>query len=266
MSAASPPRLSIVVPAFNEAKRLPQSLARMIDFFSGFAFSHEVLVVVEHGRDGTLELAAELLAKQENFRVIDNRVQRGKGFAVRSGMLQARGDFVFYMDADLSVPLEEVERFIEHFDAHPEHDLVVGNRQHALSRIERRQTPLREKMGQIFNRVLRAVLRIEWRDTQCGFKAFRAEASREIFARQTLDGFAFDVEVLLLAQALGYGIADLPVRWINSPESRVNIFRDSAQMLWDVVHIRSRVRRSLRALPPPRAARGEIAGASRDAC
>src|SRR5438105_4971088 len=204
--------VSIIVPAYNEALRLPRSLRAMAEYFGAVGFPHEVLIVVEHSTDGTLELALAETAKQANFRVIDNKVQRGKGYAVRSGMLQARGEYVFFMDADLSVPLEEIERFIAHFDAHPEHDILLGNRQHPESRIEKFQTPLRRKMGQLFNRILRALAPVDLRDTQCGFKAFRQPAAREIFSRHTIDGFAFDVEVLLLAKALGYSIADLPVR------------------------------------------------------
>jgi dolichyl-phosphate beta-glucosyltransferase len=216
----------------------------MFTHFGRCTLPHEVLIVVEHGTDGTLELAMEAAAKQANFRVIDSGPQRGKGHAVRSGMRQAQGDLVFYMDADLSVPLEEVDRFLAYFENHPEVDVLVGNRQHALSRIEPRQTPVRQMMGQIFNRILRSLAPLDLRDTQCGFKAFRREAAEAIFARQRLDGFAFDVEVLLLAQSLGHRIADLPVRWINSPESKVHIIRDSARMLWDTLRLRRLVARS----------------------
>jgi dolichyl-phosphate beta-glucosyltransferase len=204
------------------------------------------LIVVEHSTDGTLELAREGVAEQANFRVIDNRVQRGKGYAVRSGMREARGEIVFYMDADLSVPLEEIDAFLAHFSANPEVDVLLGSRQHAGSRIERRQSLLRQTMGKAFNRILRALSLIPFRDTQCGFKAFRKKAAREIFELQTIDGFAFDVEVILLAQALGYRVAELPVRWLNSPESKVHIIRDSLRMLMDAFTVRRRVGRILR--------------------
>jgi len=207
--------------------------------------SYEVLVVVEHSTDGTLELAREATAEQANFHVIDNRVQRGKGYAVRTGMLQARGAVVFYMDADLSVPLEEVEGFLAHLAAHPEDEVLLGSRQHPGSRIERRQGRMRQTMGKTFNGILRTLAVLPYRDTQCGFKAFRREAAREIFARTTVDGFAFDVEVLLLAQGLGYGIRELPVRWLNSQESKVHIVRDSLRMLGDALTVRRRVRRVL---------------------
>jgi len=257
MTGPSDPQVSIIIPAFNEARRLPQSIALLRDFFGASSWppgSYEVLIVVEHSTDGTLELAREAVAEQANFNVIDNRVQRGKGYAVRSGIRQARGAIAFYMDADLSVPLEEIRAFLAHFEAHPGDDMLLGSRQHAQSRIERRQNPLREAMGRTFNAILRTLSLIPFRDTQCGFKAFRREAAHAIFTRQSIDGFAFDVEVILLAQALGYQIAELPVRWLNSPESKVHIVRDSIRMLLDALTVRRRVGRILRQeLSAPRA-------------
>jgi len=236
------PYLSIVVPAYNEARRLPPTLAALGEFFRDFTRAYEVLVVVEQSTDGTLEIAAKLAAQQAHFQVIDNGPKRGKGHAVRSGMLRTRGEFAFYMDADLSVPLAEVPAFLAHFEHTPAVDVLIGNRQHARSRITRRQSPLREGMGKIFNRVLQTMALVDLRDTQCGFKAFRQTACREIFSRQTLDGFAFDVEVLLLAERLGYRVEDLPVEWINSPESKVEILSDSLRMLRDTWQVRKRLR------------------------
>lgn len=232
------PHLSLIVPAFNEATRLPQSLRKIAEFTGSLAFTWEVLVVIEKSTDGTLELAREIAPKQANFQIIDNQVQRGKGYAVRSGMLKAGGAYQFYMDADLSVPLDEITFFLDYFQSHPEADVLIGNRQHSRSQILKPQSLLRRKMGQTFNRLIQSLSLLEFRDTQCGFKAFRKKAAREIFQRQSLDGFAFDVEVLLLAKRLGFKINDLPVRWFNSPESKVNILRDSLHMLTDAVRVR----------------------------
>ncbi len=243
------PHLSLVIPAFNEARRLPATMRRIAEYGDRFGCSVEVLVVVERSTDDTLALARGAAKGAGCFEVIDNEVQRGKGYAVRSGMLRARGEHVLYMDADLSVPLEDVVAFVEHFRAHPEVDVLVGNRQHAQSHIARRQSWLRERMGRTFNRALRSLSLLELRDTQCGFKAFRAGAARRIFTRQRLDGFAFDVEVLLLADALGHRVADLPVRWVNSPESKVGMLRDSARMLADAVRVRRLVAETMRARP-----------------
>ena len=239
------PFLSIVVPAYNEAQRLPPTLAKMGEFFREFTGTFEVLIVVEESTDGTLDIASAFAREQANFQAIESRPRRGKGHAVRSGMLRAQGEFVFYMDADLSVPLREVQAFLAHFAQHPEIDVILGNRQHVQSRITRHQARLRESFGKAFNRVLQTLRLASIRDTQCGFKAFRRAAAHEIFSRQTLDGFAFDVEVLLLAERLGYKLADLPVEWINSTESKVRLFRDSLAMLRDTFRVRGVVEKSL---------------------
>ena len=241
------PYLSIVIPAYNEARRLPPTLDEVAAFCDALTFPNEVLIVVEPSDDRTLELASAHAAQRPSFQVIANPAHRGKGFAVRTGMLRACGDHVFYMDADLSVPLREVRAFLAYFEQHPDVDVIVGNRQHARSRITRRQSPLREAMGQMFNRLLQSLTLVALHDTQCGFKAFRRKAAHDIFTRQTIEGFAFDVEVLLLARELGYAIADLPVEWVNSPESKVRIVRDSLQMLRDTWRIRRRLDANLRA-------------------
>ncbi|MEI8342729.1 MAG: dolichyl-phosphate beta-glucosyltransferase [Verrucomicrobiota bacterium] len=241
MSEPATPYLSLVIPAFNEAGRLPASLEKLSGFCESFTFPFEVWVIVEKSEDGTFELASRIVSKQANFHVIDNRVHRGKGYAVRSGMLKARGEFVFYMDTDLSVPLEEIPVFLDFFEKNPGVDLLAGNRQHPQSDIIKRQNWLRQKMGQTFNLILRQLAPVTIRDTQCGFKAFRARAAQEIFLRQQLDGFAFDVEVLLLAEKLGFKTVDLPVRWINSTESKVHIVRDSLRMFMDVIRIRRKL-------------------------
>ena len=243
---SEPPTLSIVVPAYNEARRLPETLDSLSGFFREFTRTFEVLIVVERSGDGTLEIASEVARQQENFVAIDSGPQRGKGHAVRSGMLRARGAYVFYIDADLSVPVGEIATFLAHFEAHPEVDVLLGNRQHARSRIVSRQSPLREGMGKCFNLLLQSLGLASLRDTQCGFKAFRRPAARAIFSRQKLDGFAFDVEVLLLAERLGCKIADMPVEWRNSADSRVRFVRDSIAMFLDMLRVRRLVESSLR--------------------
>ena len=240
------PYLSIVVPAYNEARRLPQTLDKMADFLGQIGKPYEVLIIVERGVDGTLDIARRFAARQAHFFAVDNLVQRGKGHAVRTGMLRAGGDYIFYMDADLSVPLPAIADFLARFESGPPADVLLGNRQHAGSRITRPQSFLRRTMGQSFNRILAAAGLATHHDTQCGFKAFRRAAAHAIFARQTLDGFAFDVEVLLLAQRLGHPLADLPVEWINSPASKVRILRDSLAMLRDTLRVRRLVAKNLR--------------------
>ena len=246
------PLVSIVIPAYQEARRLPATLAELARWAGEEAPGPvEVLIVVEHSRDGTLALAESAAAEHGHlWRAIDNGPQRGKGHAVRAGMLQATGDFIFYMDADLSVPLREVGAFLQRFREHPDLALLAGSRQHAQSRITRPQRWLRRSMGQTFNRILAALTLAGIADTQCGFKAFRRAAAHEIFRHQQLDGFAFDVEVLLLARKLGLPLGTMPVEWMNSPESHVHIARDSLRMLRDALRVRWMVARRLRGTRP----------------
>lgn len=235
-----------MIPAYNEARRLPAAIAKLGEFVRDFQRPVEILIMVERSTDGTLELAREAAAGQgdsaPSIVVIDNGPQRGKGFAVRSGMQRTSGEFAFYMDADLSVPLREVSAFLDHFEANPGIDVLVGNRQHPQSQIVRSQSWLRRTMGQSFNRLLCALTLANVRDTQCGFKAFRRRVLQPVFGAQRIDGFAFDVEVLSLAAMMGFRVEDMPVVWINSPESRVRIVRDSIQMLLDAVQIRNALR------------------------
>ena len=244
---SEPPYLSIVVPAYKEARRLPQTLDKLKGFLRGFTRTFEVLIVVERSADGTLELATGAARQQEKIFAIDAGPQRGKGHAVRTGVVRARGECIFYMDADLSVPIEEIDAFLAHFKNHPADDVLVGNRQHARSRIVCRQSALRESMGKGFNRLLQSLGLASVHDTQCGFKAFRRSAAHAIFSRQRLDGFAFDVEVLLLAERLGCNISDLPVEWRNSPDSRVRLVRDSFAMFRDMLRVRRLVDAAMRA-------------------
>lgn len=245
MSAYRPPSLSIIIPAFREVERLPRSLSRLCEFFDEHPYSVEIIAVVEKSRDGTLEAARKQADNDSRITVIGNDEQKGKGFAVRCGMLRADADFVFFMDADLSTSLEEIPRFIERFGQLPQVGIIIGSRALPQSTLTVPQSWLRRSMGAIFNHMARMLGVAETKDTQCGFKAFRKEAAREIFSRQKLDGFAFDVEILLLAKALGYSVDVLPINWENSADSRVNIATDSLRMFIDLLRVRAVVRKTL---------------------
>lgn len=249
MSAAPDPAVTLVIPAYNEARRLPDSLRELARFLDGQSHPMEVLVVVERSTDDTLTAARAAVADDTRFQILDNQVHRGKGYAVRSGMLRAAGDIVLFMDADLSTPLAEIPTFLRHLHDHPDTQLVIGSRALARSQVEKPQSALRRNMGRTFNRLVQRFGIADISDTQCGFKAFRRPAAQAIFQRQKLDGFAFDVEVLLLAQALGLRVDVLPVRWINSTDSKVHIVQDSLRMLRDLLRIRALVRRTLQEQP-----------------
>lgn len=236
---------TLVIPAYKEERRLPTSIRDVRTFFKNLNDEFEVLVMVEKSPDRTLELAREAASGEPRIQVIDNQIQLGKGYAVKSGMLRARGQFVFFTDADLSTPLAEILNFLAYFREHPEVDIVIGSRAHAKSQIVKKQNWFRQSLGRTFNKFVQlfGVKGIE--DTQCGFKAFRLQACRDVFSRQTLNGFAFDVECLMIAEEMGYKIAVLPVRWINSPDSKVRILIDPLKMLWDLVRTRRLVRKTL---------------------
>jgi dolichyl-phosphate beta-glucosyltransferase len=249
MSTQILPRLSLVIPAYNEARRLPDTLRELHDYCRRWAFLFEVIIVVEPSSDETLALAQASAKTFPQLKVIGNRVHRGKGFAVRTGMLASAGELVFFTDADLSTPLYEIDRALAVFGSDRDLQILVGNRQHPDSEIIRHQSWIRERMGKTFNALVRWLAGIEIRDTQCGFKGFRQVASRAIFERQKTDGFSFDVEVLLLAKALGFGVKEIPVHWSNSPDSKVRVVSDSLKMLGDVAVVRRLVRRTLAEQP-----------------
>jgi dolichyl-phosphate beta-glucosyltransferase len=249
MSTQILPHLSLVVPAYNEARRLPNTLRELHDYCARWAFLFEVIIVVEPSTDETLALAQASTKTFPQLKVIGNQIHRGKGFAVRTGMLASTGELVLFTDADLSTPLYEIDRALAVFDADRDVQVIVGNRQHPGSQIIRHQSWMREHMGKTFNALVRNLAGIEIRDTQCGFKGFRQAASRAIFERQKTDGFSFDVEVLLLAKELGFTVSEMPVHWSNSPDSKVRVLSDSARMLKDVALVRRLVKRTLAEQP-----------------
>ena len=249
MSNQIRPLLSLIVPAYNEADRLPDTIQRIQKHSRSWKFPIEVIVVVEPSDDQTLALAENAVKSWIDLRVLTHHEKRGKGFAVRSGMLRARGDLIFFTDADLSTPLEDLDAGLALFAHDRSIDLIVGNRMHPDSRILQRQNVSRERMGKVFNRIVQTLTGLRIRDTQCGFKGFRNRAAKEIFGRQRIDGFSFDVEVLLLARAMGFVIAELPVHWTNSEASRVHPVRDSMRMFFDVVRVRRLVKRTMHEFP-----------------
>jgi len=212
------PALSVVVPAFNEQDRLPRTLERITSHLGRRGGAYEVLVVDDGSRDAT---AAR--AEAAGAIVLRNEGNRGKGFAVRRGMLAARGARRLMTDADLSTPIEELDRLSARMDEGC--DVVIGSRAMAGARIEVRQPWYRENTGRLFNLFVRALAVPGVRDTQCGFKLFSAAAAGDVFSATRLDGFSFDVEALFLARRKGYRIAEVPVLWRNDAASRVSLVR-----------------------------------------
>lgn len=228
------PFLSIVIPAHNEAKRLPPSLEKINEFLSRQSFTYEVLVVENGSTDGTLAVAESFITKMPFLRVIHEK-QRGKGLAVKRGMLEAAGEYRFFCDADLSMPIEQVLRFIPPQLADVE--VSIGSREVAGSR--RIDEPgYRHLIGRVFNTIVRWMVLPGLQDTQCGFKCFRGDIADKVFVLQTLTGMSFDAEVLFIARKMGYRIEEVPIDWTFDADSRVRLVQDSMRMAFDLLDIR----------------------------
>jgi glycosyltransferase involved in cell wall biosynthesis len=229
-----PPDLSIIIPSFNEELRLPSSLEKIAAYIRKRRPNTEVIVVDDGSTDKTVAVA-EACTEIPSLRVLSNGTNRGKGFSVRRGSLEARGNVVLFTDADLSSPIEEAEKLLTELDTH---DVAIGSRAVDRSLIEAHQSLFREFAGIIFNRIVRVILRLPFVDTQCGFKAFRRERCRIIFEQQTIERFGFDPELLYLARHHGLSIVEVPVRWAHSPATKVSMMTDSVRMFLDVFVIR----------------------------
>jgi dolichyl-phosphate beta-glucosyltransferase len=237
--SGSAPELSIIIPAFNEEKRLPRALERIREYLAGRPRdlqSTEVLIVDDGSADGTARIAQEWSERLPGWRLVSNDRNRGKGFSVRHGMLEARGRIALFTDADLSSPIEESVKLLAALAAGNE--VAVGSRALDRSLIAVHQPRYRELAGIIFNLFVRLFLRVPIHDTQCGFKAFLREPTRVIFEQQRIEGFGFDPELLYLARHHGLRTEEVPVRWANDPATKVNVARESIRMFGDLLLIR----------------------------
>ena len=228
--------LSIIIPSYNEEARLPGTLQRIAEYLPTLKLRTEVLVVDDGSTDRTAAVAESFHGKLTGLRVLSNGTNRGKGYSVRHGMLEAQGDMVLFTDADLSAPIEEAEKLLRPLNHG--YDVAIGSRAMDRSLISTRQSIFRETAGIIFNKIVRMVLRLPFVDTQCGFKAFRRERSRIIFEQQRIEGFGFDPELLYLARHYGLRAIEIPVRWGHSEDTKVNMLGDSLKMFGDIFTIR----------------------------
>ena len=232
-----PLQLSIVVPAFNEEQRLSKSLQSIQAYLKARSLRAEVLVVDDGSTDATAKVVEVSRTDFPELRLISNGRNHGKGFSVRHGMLEARGEFALFTDADLSAPIEEADKLLAVL-RDGAYDGAIGSRAVDRSLIEVHQPAFRERAGIIFNRIVRWITGLPFQDTQCGFKAFRRERARAIFEQQRTEGFGFDPEILFLARRKRLRIAEVPVRWAHNPASKVNMFGDSVRMFVDLLAIR----------------------------
>ena len=238
---SSDPQLSIIVPAYNEEARLGRTLFRIHEYFGSdprLANALEIIVVDDGSTDRTAHIAQEWAraTPERGFRLFSNDGNRGKGYSVRRGMLEARGRIALFTDADLSAPIEESEKLLAAIAAGQ--DIAIGSRAIDRSLIRAHQSVFRETAGIIFNAFVRLFTGLELHDTQCGFKAFVRERCRIIFEQQRIEGFGFDPEVLFLAERHGLRTAEVPVRWSHDPATKVHVVWDSLLMFGDLIYIR----------------------------
>jgi glycosyltransferase involved in cell wall biosynthesis len=241
------PFLSIVIPAYNEEARLPGSLKAVTEFVANKTYPIEVVVVDNNSKDRTNAIAREFAYEFPFVRVLFESAQ-GKGAAVRSGMLAARGDYRFICDADLSMPIEEVDNFLPPKTTN--FDIAIGSRE-MKGAVRYNEPWYRHLMGRVFNTIVRLLAVRRLQDTQCGFKMFRAEVAENLFPLQTMNGWSFDVEILYAAQRWGYKIIEVPIHWYYGTNTRIHPLRDSVDMFVEVLKIR---RNGLRGLYAPPAA------------
>lgn len=231
--------LSVVIPAYNEERRLPQTLEKIRGFIERRQFHFaEVIVVNDGSRDGTAETVRQTASTDPRIRLVENPGNRGKGYAVRHGMQVAQGEWILMTDADLSAPIEEFDKLAAAVQA-AQADGAIGSRAIDRSLIGVRQSAFREAGGKVFNYAMRMVTGLPYRDTQCGFKLFSRQASECVSARQLTDGFGFDVEILFIAKRHGFRILEVPVRWDNVEGTKVSMwngvaaFADPLRVRWN---------------------------------
>ena len=237
--SASPCRWSVVIPAFNEERRLPAYLEGVAAFFDGTGESYEVIVVDDGSADATSARVRELARAHPAMRIERFEVNHGKGFAVRAGMLMARGELRLMADADGATPIAEVKRLAAAIARGA--DLAVGSRSLRDQSVARKMRPHRQLVGTVFNLVVRSLGVWHVTDTQCGFKLLRGPAAADLFPDVRTRGFGFDVELLLLAQRRGFRIEEVPINWIDQPGSRVSVLREGPRMLAQVLAARLRL-------------------------
>jgi dolichyl-phosphate beta-glucosyltransferase len=235
------PFLSIIIPAYNEEKRLPNSLEQVFRFLEKQSYTAEVIVVENGSTDKTFEVAQRFAQQHKNLRVVHND-QRGKGGAVLRGVREAHGEYVFICDADLSMPIEEINKFLP--PALTDFDIAIGSRE-APGAVRYNEPYYRHLTGRVFNTLIRLMVLPKLQDTQCGFKCMRAAVARDIFRFQTLTGWAFDVELLYIAHHHDYRILEVPIDWYFNADSKVRILRDAWRMFVDLLVIRRNAWRGL---------------------
>ncbi|MFC1514703.1 dolichyl-phosphate beta-glucosyltransferase [Candidatus Omnitrophota bacterium] len=230
--------LSVVVPAYNEEKRIIPTLEKMQKYLKRQKYPYEIIVVDDQSRDKTREVVRRFIKDNSDITYLRGRRNKGKGYSVKTGMLHARGDYVLFSDADNSTPIKEVEKLLPLLKEGG-YDIAIGSRALADSNVRVPQAWPRRTMGRIFNLFVQLIATPGIKDTQCGFKCFKHTVIYRLFRRQKILGFCFDVEILFMARKYNYKIKEVPIRWFNSPRSQVNMVVSPLTMMRDLVRIRT---------------------------
>ncbi|MBO0912376.1 MAG: glycosyltransferase family 2 protein [Acidobacteria bacterium] len=230
------PRYSIIIPAYNEGARLGVTLDRVLGYVADRGWDAEVIVVNDGSKDNTAELVRARSVTSARLRLIENPGNRGKGYAVRNGMLSATGGIVLFTDADLSAPIEQAAKLFDAIESG--FDVAVGSRWLDPTLQAQRQSPARQFYGRSFNLLLKTLLGLNFKDTQCGFKAFTSRAAHKLFSLQTIEGWGFDAEILYLARRLGFSVKEVPVVWSDRAGTRIQPIRDGILMVGEALAIR----------------------------
>ena len=230
------PKYSIIIPAYNESARLGATLDRVLEHIAAQHWDAEVIVVNDGSRDDTAEMVMARARANPALRLVENPSNRGKGYSVRNGMLQAGGEIRLFTDADLSSPIEEANRLFAAIESGA--DVAIGSRWLQPDTQAQRQSLLRQFYGRTFNLVLRILLGLKFKDTQCGFKAFSRSSAQKLFPMQTIEGWGFDAELLFLADKLDLNVKELPVVWSDAAGTRIHPLRDGLHMIAEVLTIR----------------------------
>ena len=231
------PKYSIIIPAYNEAARLGSTLERVLGYVSAQRWDAEVIVVNDGSRDQTADLVRDYAQRHPCLQLLENPGNRGKGYSVRNGMLHANGELLLFSDADLSSPIEEAQKLLAPLESGAA-DMTIGSRWLQPELQTQRQSLLRQFYGRLFNLLLRVLLGLNFKDTQCGFKAFTRQAARKIFPLQQIERWGFDPELLYLARKAGLKVVEIPVSWAHTGGTRISPLRDGLRMFAEAVKVR----------------------------
>jgi len=228
-------KLSVVIPAYNEEERLKKTLPKILTYFRKQKYTKEIIIANDGSSDGTAEFIRNKAKSSKLIKIVDLKQNQGKGGALREGFRASKGEWILFMDADLSTPINELEKFWEFAS---DYEVIIGSRKMAGAKVTRRQNYLRENLGRVFTMLTNLLATKNLSDVTCGFKLFKGDVGRKLFAAGVINDWSFDSEILFLAQKFGYKIKEVPVKWQNDPRTKVNMLEDGINAFIGLIKIR----------------------------